>query len=171
MDDNQVRVVGWLDITEGSIQGGNPLSRPLEALCDDCCKGETSEGDGHHDDKVRRGCWAGKVKEMFTNFKVPKFGVDTHLSIKCGVVVCDGLCPLSPCKDRNGPIKVRDIVVLETETYVRQAEEQKQAAAVASSVDDHGYNPLDKIQVLYTRVSHFAHFSPNMFAPKICQSL
>ena len=30
MDDNQVRVVGWLDITEGSIQGGNPLSRPLE---------------------------------------------------------------------------------------------------------------------------------------------
>ena len=30
MDDNQVRVVGWLDITEGSIHGGNPLSRPLE---------------------------------------------------------------------------------------------------------------------------------------------
>ena len=30
MDDTEVRVVGWLDITEGSIQGGHTLSRPLE---------------------------------------------------------------------------------------------------------------------------------------------
>ena len=29
MEDHQQKVVGWLEITEGSIQGGNPLSRPL----------------------------------------------------------------------------------------------------------------------------------------------
>ena len=86
---------------------------------------------------------------MFANFKVPKFGVDKHLVIKWGVVECDGACPLSPCQDQDDPIKMRYMVVLETETYVRQAEEHKQAAAVASSVDNHSYNPLDKIKVLY----------------------
>ena len=47
------------------------------------------------------------------------------------------------------------MVVLETETYVRQAEEHKQAADVASSVDNHSYNPLDKIQVLYIAMIWF----------------
>ena len=52
---------------------------------------------------------------MFANFKVPKFGVDTHLVIKCGVVVCEGPCPVSPCEDQDEPIKMRDMVVLETD--------------------------------------------------------
>eukprot|EP00090_Calanus_glacialis_P002288 TRINITY_DN11708_c0_g1_i5.p1 TRINITY_DN11708_c0_g1~~TRINITY_DN11708_c0_g1_i5.p1 ORF type:complete len:436 (+),score=115.20 TRINITY_DN11708_c0_g1_i5:86-1309(+) len=178
MDDNQVRVVGWLDITEGSIQGGNPLSRPLEegeyvmiaakvkqVRGMDTMMTRCGMDDGQGDVRIltdERGCSldsdvvgnihtkyneASKVKEMFANFKVPKFGVDTHLVIKCGVVVCDGPCPLSPCEDQVEPIKIRDRVVLETETDVIQAKKQKQAAAVASSVDNHSYNPLDKIQV------------------------
>ena len=95
---------------------------------------------------------ASKVKEMFANFKVPKFGVDTHLVIKCGVVVCEGPCPVSPCEDQDEPIKMRDMVVLETETDVRQAVEHTQAAAVASSVDNNSYNPLDRIQVYKKRL-------------------
>jgi len=179
MDDLQVRVVGWLDITEGSIQGGHPLARPLQegeyvmitakvkqVVGMDTMMTRCGMHDGHNPAQFLsddRGCSldndifgnfqttnnnAIKVKEMFANFKVPKFGVESHLIIKCSVIVCDGACPKSPCENRKAPILIKDMVILETEADVRQVEEQKQAGtAVAQSVDSHSYTAIDKIQM------------------------
>ena len=193
MDDNQVRVVGWLDITEGSIQGGNPLSRPLEEgeYVMIAAKVKQDKGmdtmmtrcgmdDGHGEVKIltdERGCSkdsdvvgnvqtkyneAIRVKEMFANFKVPKFGGERHLTIKCGVVVCDGTCPVSPCDDKDDPIHMRDMIILETEADVRPDESPEEA--VAPSVDSHSYTALDMIQVNITiiRIILTASFSDEL---------
>ena len=184
MSDAHVRVMGWLDITEGSIHGGKSISRPLEEgeYVMIAAKVKQVEGMGTmmtrcgmEDGKGKvtvltdeRGCSldremvgdvqtkyneATKVKEMFTNFQVPKFEVSGHLTIKCGVVVCDGDCPVSPCDEKDDPIDMIDMIVMETEAAVRQGEAQElSAAAVSTTADSHSYNMIDMIQVTITSI-------------------
>jgi len=179
MDDIQRKLVGWLEITEGSIPGGHPVSRSLEEgeYVMVAAKVKQDEGmdtmmtrcgmdDGHNEVQFlsdERGCSlnsdifgniqssynaAKKVKEMFVNFKVPKFGGERHLVLKCIVVSCEGLCPVAPCESRNAQISMRDMLILETEADVRQAVEQKQKEAdVVTPVDSNSYTAVEKVQM------------------------
>ena len=163
MDDTPTRVMGWLDITEGSIAGGQSISRPLDEgeYVMIAAKVKQVEGmdtmmtrcgmeDGLGQVKLltdERGCSlnrelignfqtkyndATRVKEIFANFQVPQFGEKRHLSIKCGIVVCEGQCPLSPCEEKDDPIQMRDMVMLETDAVVRPGQSGKQAAAAVA---------------------------------------
>ena len=174
MDEDHVRVMGWLDITEGSKAGGKSISKPLEEgqYVMISAKVKQVEGmdtmmtrcvmeDGQGEVKVltdERGCSldkeivgnverkhneATKVMEMFANFQVPKFGVLTlhSLMLTCSVVVCGGNCPVSPCEDMEQPIRVREMIVLETEAVVERVEKVEAVTTdVAPSVKMSSYN-------------------------------
>ena len=96
---------------------------------------------------------ANRVKKMFSRLQVPRLSEETaHLTIRCSVVVCEGSCPKAPCVNRNSPIRMVDVLTLETETDVIQA--RKLTVEVESKEykipgESKSFTEVEKVEVSY----------------------